>query len=381
MTFIKELANRNAILNIKPKITPFNMPSNRTDLRASGAARRNSVLKYYMSPAVFLPKMLGSSSPAFIKGPKSSLGMSGAYAMSPSGMRSPSHYGYGSGTPHFPNSPGGQPRSRNTGTGSNALLTANLLEMFASDPDRQRKVQELVGALCGRLVRVANIDELMRNMDAWIESSMASQSYEELKQQLTELQIIICDEENKYSEQDKDAANIQYERVFASFTKTSEYQTEIAKIAEEKRRINEPLNRAAWEKLIHIYSRENIKNDPAIRDKIRQNPELTLICMDPKAISAKHMGDFQMYTLNNLTEDEMRAIRAILPKWRSDQKRQADWTDVLENKIDQIAKNPKKEKAPPKPPAKKAVALKAKRPAAAPTGDVFAELLAKRKRL
>jgi len=316
---------------------------------------------------------------------KGSLGMSGGFIGSPGGVRSPQYYGYGSGTPHFPNSPGGgAARSRNAGTGSNALLTANLLEMFANDPDRQRKVQEIVNALVGRLVRVANLDELMRNLDAWIESSMTNQSYEELKGQLTELQLIICDEDNKYSEHEKDAANIQYERVFAAFTKTSEYQAEILKIAEEKRRINEPLNRAAWEKLIHVYSRENIKNDPSIRDKIRQNPELTLICMDPKAIGAKHQGDFQMYTLNNLNEDEMRAIRAILPKWRSDQKRQADWTDALENKIDAIAKNPKKEKAPPKPPTAKVakIAVKAKKPAAsAPTGDVFAELLAKRKRL
>lgn len=87
---------------------------------------------------------------------------------------------------------------------------------------------------------------------------MTSMSAEEIRAQLTELQIIICDETGKYSEHDKDAANIQYERVFKALTQTSEYQAEIARIAEEKRKFNEPLNRAAWETMIHVYSKENI---------------------------------------------------------------------------------------------------------------------------
>jgi hypothetical protein len=129
---------------------------------------------------------------------------------------------------------------------------------------------------------------------------MTSLSAEEIKKQLEELQIIICDEEGKYTEQEKDNANIQYERVFKALTQTAEYQAEIARIAEEKRKINEPLNRAAWEEMVRIYSRENLKNNPEIRDKVKQNPELTLICMDPKAISAKHQGDFQMVTITYL---------------------------------------------------------------------------------
>lgn len=53
--------------------------------------------------------------------------------------------------------------------------------------------------------------------------------------------------------------------------------------------------------------------------------------------------------------EEMRAIRAILPKWRSDQKRQQEWQDALENKIDaaQKSKDGGKEKSAPRPPAAK----------------------------
>jgi hypothetical protein len=389
--FLKELESHNTTMQTKKTIAPFHVAFKNPK---SPNMRRNSILKYYMSPAVFLPKILGSSSPAFFN-KKSSLGMSGGYggASTPRTPRSP-YPRYDGDTPQFPNSPAR--RTRHEGSGSSALLTSHLMEMFANDPDRQKKVQDLVNALVGRLVRVPNIDELMRNMDAWIESCSTNQSYEDLKKQLEELQMIICDEEGKVSENDRDAANIQYERVFAQFTKTTEYQTEIARIAEEKRRINEPLNRAAWENLIKVFSRENIKHEPAIRDRLKENPELGLICMDPKAIGMKHQGDFQMYTLNNLSEEELRAIRAILPKWRSDQTRQAAWTDALENKIDQLAKNgPKKPRAERKPAAPKPplgppgappkappAPGKAKKAAAAvPAGDVFAELLAKRKKL
>lgn len=55
--------------------------------------------------------------------------------------------------------------------------------------------------------------------------------------------------------------------------------------------------------------------------------------------------------LRNLTLDELRAIRASLPKFRNDQKRQSDWTDALEEKIETVSKNPPKPPAPKKAPA------------------------------
>lgn len=81
--------------------------------------------------------------------------------------------------------------------------------------------------------------------------------------------------------------------------------------------------------------------------------------------------------LRNLTLDELRAVRASLPKFRNDQKRyfnhyyfyflrkiynylinyirQIDWVESLESKIELVSKEP-----PKKPPAvKKAPALKA----------------------
>jgi len=102
--------------------------------------------------------------------------------------------------------------------------------------------------------------------------------------------------------------------------------------------------------------------------------------MDSKAILSKHQNDFSQYLLRNLEHDELRAIRGALPKFRNDQKRQLDWVESLESKIDQSANAPKKP-PPPKLAAPKFKPKPASKAVGAPPGDMFAELLAKRKKL
>lgn len=94
------------------------------------------------------------------------------------------------------------------------------------------------------------------------------------------------------------------------------------------------------------------RNDAAIKERVQKNPEILLIGMDAKAILAKHQNDFQQYLLRNLTLEELRAVRASCPKFRNDQKRQLDWLENLEQKIEQVSKDPPKKvveqkKAPP----------------------------------
>jgi len=146
---------------------------------------------------------------------------------------------------------------------------------------------------------------------------------------------------------------------------------------EEKRKLNEPLNRDALDRMLKVYTPDNARNDPIIKDKINKNPELVLIGMDPKAILAKHQNDFSQFLLRLSDIDDLRAIRASLPKFRNDQKRQLEWVEILESKIEQVTKAPPKKPAPPKPMAPK---WKAKAPpkGVKPT-DMFAELLAKKK--
>jgi len=157
---------------------------------------------------------------------------------------------------------------------------------------------------------------------------------------------------------------------------------------EEKRKKNEPLNKEALEKMKKIYNADSFMNNNEIKEKLKSNPELGLIGMDPKAILAKHQNDFTQFLLRNLTLDELRAIRASLPKFRNDQKRQQDWVEILEAKIDQMALNPPAA-ATPKAPKAATLKIKVKPPlpsaggagAAAGGGGLFAELLAKRKAL
>eukprot|EP00026_Physarum_polycephalum_P020771 Phypoly_transcript_23572.p1 GENE.Phypoly_transcript_23572~~Phypoly_transcript_23572.p1 ORF type:complete len:156 (+),score=31.36 Phypoly_transcript_23572:62-469(+) len=95
--------------------------------------------------------------------------------------------------------------------------------------------------------------------------------------------------------------------------------------------------------------------------------------MDPKAILAKHQNDFQQYQLNKLDLDELRAVRACLPKFRNDQTKQNDWVENLELKIEIYASNP-----PVKKDIVRKAASKFKKPKASKQsspGDFLVELL------
>jgi len=244
--------------------------------------------------------------------------------------------------------------------------------------------------LVEKLDKLDKLDELLKklnNMNTMIApgSSEEGRSYTELKQEMDVLQKIIFDD--TAPEKEREDANIKFEKVFSELQNTEEYKKELAQIAEEKRRINEPLNKEALDQMLKVLSPENLKKSEELRDRCMQNPELYLIGMDPKSILAKHQNDFAAYFLRGMTLVELRAIRASLPRFRKDQKKQMEWVETLENRIDVVSKEPPKpaKKPVPKPPmsgAKLKVTNQAKlKVAAAPTGDLFSELKARRKQM
>lgn len=94
-----------------------------------------------------------------------------------------------------------------------------------------------------------------------------------------------------------------------------EYKTELQKQIEEKRRINEPLNKEARDKLLPVYAPENLqyvvvvvvvvdtiyyRENPELKERVQKNPELTLINLDPKVILSKHQNDFQQVRSHRL---------------------------------------------------------------------------------
>jgi len=90
----------------------------------------------------------------------------------------------------------------------------------------------------------------------------------------------------------------------------------------------------------------NIASDDTLLARKRQYPALSLIGMDPQTILGKHQNDFNQYLLGDLSIEEVRAIRASLPTFRRDQKKQHEFVEGLDNKIEQLAKSPA---ASPKP--------------------------------
>lgn len=65
----------------------------------------------------------------------------------------------------------------------------------------------------------------------------------------------------RYTEKQKEDANIRYEKVAQEFQQTPEYKREVAAALEERRKKNEPLNKAALERMVKVYTPEAIRYD------------------------------------------------------------------------------------------------------------------------
>ncbi|EGC34163.1 hypothetical protein DICPUDRAFT_35564 [Dictyostelium purpureum] len=231
----------------------------------------------------------------------------------------------------------------------------------SSDKDLMQQQNNQISLLVSKLEKLDRLEEFMRKLDEMktfqlnhspmggsaggADQSLRKRTHHNMKSELEEIQKTILD--SKSTEKEREDANVRFEKVFQELSNTEEYKREIQLIQDEKRRLNEPLNQKALQKLIPIYS--NIDKQPLdIREKVKDNPELSLIGMDPKAILSKHQNDFQYYLLRSINLEELRAIRASLPKWRSDQKKQTEWTISLEEKIDQISKQQPHQQQQPK---------------------------------
>jgi hypothetical protein len=203
---------------------------------------------------------------------------------------------------------------------------------------------------------------------------MSMKSGKELKEEIEELQKILMD--GNKSEKEIEEANIKLEKALDAYEKTPECLMEIQKRKEEWVKKNEPLNKAAFQKMSQVYNLSSLKNDPKTLDRVKKYPELRLLMMNQDTILKKHESDFKTFVLNGLSEDELRAIRSVLPKFRNDQKAQVTFLDSLDTKIEEASKAAAQPKPQVKKSGKKFVAKKVTGNAA--PGDLFAEMLAKK---
>lgn len=97
---------------------------------------------------------------------------------------------------------------------------------------------------------------------------------------------------------------------------------------EEQRTRNDPLNKEALDRVKSVLNPTSVRANPELLKRVGENAELKLLFMEPETILRLHPTDFKTYTLKNVTLEEMRAIRAALPKFRKDQHMQQEWTDV-----------------------------------------------------
>jgi len=149
-------------------------------------------------------------------------------------------------------------------------------------------------------------------------------------------------------ERDRNATNIELEKLFVLLESTAEYKAEEAEKIEEKRRINEPIDKKAHERMILKYSEGTLATDAGVKARFTSIPALKLILNDKAEIIKKHANDWKFLTISELTAEEMRAIRSNLPNFGRHQIRQTAWVKQLENRIDRVESGAEKVQAIPK---------------------------------
>jgi len=191
-----------------------------------------------------------------------------------------------------------------------------------------------------KLAKLDQLDQIIANGLAG-GGMMPARGYDILKKEIERLQKVLFD--GNSNEKDLDAANIEMEKVMKELEKCPEFLDEQRRLKEEWLARNEPLNKAAYERVSARLKQEARSDASAFRDKLTKCGELALILLSKDAILKKHESDFKMYVLA-LSEEELRALRYNMPKFRPDQRVQSAFTDSIDNKIKE------KEKAPAPPP-------------------------------
>jgi len=171
-------------------------------------------------------------------------------------------------------------------------------------------------------------------------------SYEELKRQIDEKSKAMLS--STMNDKERDAMNIDLEKLFVLLESTPEHRAEEAAKAEEKKRINEPIDKKALENMRQKYSEGSMASNPDARNRFANIPAIKLFIMDKAEIVKKHANDWKFLTINELTAQEMRAIRANLPNFGRHQLRQLAWVKGLENRIELIESGAEKVQSIPK---------------------------------
>jgi len=178
-------------------------------------------------------------------------------------------------------------------------------------------------------------------------------SYKDIKEDIERKMQMLQSEIT--SEREREALNVDLEKLFIMLENTMEYQQEKMAKAEERRIRDEPIDRKALEVVRARYSEAGLRENPGLAEKWKNVPVLKLISMDPAEIVKKHANDWKFMTINECTAEELRAVRAALPKFAKSQLRQIQWAERLDERIDRLESGQEKfqDTKPPQTPKPK----------------------------
>jgi len=210
----------------------------------------------------------------------------------------------------------------------------SVLEKSKWNPPQTVILEERLSTLSSQLSKLDQLDEVMNRLDSMAANSSLEKpkrSAATIRSEIDKLQVIIMSDVSDKKE--RETANMKIDRLFTELFNTEEYKADIKHQQQEKIRINEPLNKQALSNVLRRYSVNG--NDEELSSRKKQYPALALIGLEANLILGKHQNDFNQFLLGDLCEEELRAIRASLPVFKKDQRKQLEFVETLELKIDQ----------------------------------------------
>jgi len=202
-------------------------------------------------------------------------------------------------------------------------------------------LEEKLTHISTRLEKLDKLDHVMNRLDSFSPMLIESpkRTVATIKSEIERLTAIILND--AVEEKEREAANMKVDKLYVELYASEEYKAEMKRDQEEKSRINDPLNQEALKNML-----EKIANgDEQFRIRRKQYVALQLIGQDKDVILGKHQSDYNAFPFTDLTEEELRAIRASLPTYKKEQKRQLEFVEALELKIQQVKKATPTEKS------------------------------------
>jgi len=193
-------------------------------------------------------------------------------------------------------------------------------------------LEETLTTISTKLEKLDKLDHVMNRLDSISPMLIESpkRTVATIRSEIERLATVILND--NVEKRAREAANMKIDRLYVELFATEEYKADVKRDQEERSKINDPLNQVALKNMLEKI----INGDEEFRIRRKQYLALQLIGLDKDIIMGKHQSDYNVYPLSDLSEEELRAIRASLPTYRKEQRRQLEFVEALELRIQQV---------------------------------------------